>query len=187
MSSEKAPSTSELFEVASQDKHLQDKLRLVRILDSVQTAITLLGLLMGLTVLGVSANTLSVYNYTKPIEGSILSLWPQEFNIKPAVALVACSAIITVFHIVNLVFAKVQFVCVSSLLSLLFTSILTTPSTAPHNIPHPTLPLLRPPLHLPHRRSRRRRPLLLRQRLGLGRQLLLLDLPVAFRPHVDAA
>lgn len=111
MSSEKAPSTSEIFENASRDKHLQNKLRTVRILDSVQTAITLLGLLMGLTVLGVSANTLSVYDSTKPLPGSFLSLWPQEFDIRPTVALVAGSAIITVLHMVALVFAKVQVVC----------------------------------------------------------------------------
>lgn len=189
MSSEKAPSTSELFEVASQDKHLQGKLRIVRILDSVQTAITLLGLLLGLTVLGVSANTLSVYNYTKPLPGSFLSLWPQEFNIQPAVALVACSAIITVLHMVALVFPKVQFVCLSYFSHCWYKKpqILTRHHIASHNLNRPSLSLLCPPLHLPCLRSRRRHLLLLRQRLRLRRHVPVLDLPVARGPHVDAA
>ncbi|KAK3692375.1 hypothetical protein B0T22DRAFT_435661 [Podospora appendiculata] len=104
---EKGPSSSE-FEVESRDNHLHSKVRTIRMVDTARIAATALALLMGLTVLGVSSNTLSVYDYTHLTSDFFLPLWPEEFNIRPTVALVAGSVFVIVSNIAALCFSKVQ-------------------------------------------------------------------------------
>jgi hypothetical protein len=103
---EKGNSTFD-FEVDSQDQHLQSKTRALRLVDSVRIGATALALLMGLTVLGVSANTLSVYDSTHVSSDFLLALWPDEFNIRPTVALVVGSAFVIATNIVALCFSKI--------------------------------------------------------------------------------
>lgn len=96
------------FEVDSQDTYLQSRVRMLRVLDSVRIGITSLALLMGLSILGVSADTLAVYNKTNV--GPLLPLWPDDFNLKPTVALVVGSTIVFLVNLVSLVFSKVRYV-----------------------------------------------------------------------------
>jgi hypothetical protein len=108
------PQTSD-FEVDSHDLHLQSKTKTLRMVDNARIATTALALLMGITVLGVSGNTLAVWNdtYVSPSD-FYLPLWPEEFNIRPTVALVAGSAFVIVANIVGLCFSKVQVVSACS-------------------------------------------------------------------------
>lgn len=99
------------FEVDSQDLHLQSKVRSLRLVDTARISLTALALLMGLTVLGVSADALHVYNETHLGREFRLPLWPDEFNLRPTVALVAGAAVVVVCNAVSLVGSKVQSVC----------------------------------------------------------------------------
>ncbi|KAK3375064.1 hypothetical protein B0H63DRAFT_526349 [Podospora didyma] len=96
------------FEAESQDLHLQAKVRSIRTLDNARIGTTALALLMGITILGVSGNTLKVYDDTHVPYDFLLPLWPDEFNIRPTVALVVGSAIVTLSNIAALCFSKVQ-------------------------------------------------------------------------------
>ncbi|EON98089.1 hypothetical protein UCRPA7_6361 [Phaeoacremonium minimum UCRPA7] len=96
-------------EVESHDLHLQAKTRTLRLLDGARISVTTLALLCGITVLGVSGDALNVYNTTSVSHDFPLSLWPDEFNIRPTVALVVGSSIVTVTNIVALLCSKVRY------------------------------------------------------------------------------
>ncbi|KAK0623337.1 hypothetical protein B0T14DRAFT_452965 [Immersiella caudata] len=108
---EKGPASHSDFEVDSRDMHLQSKVRSLRVVDNARVGATALALLMSITILGVSGNTLAVYDHTR-LPGDFnslfsLALWPAEFNIRPTVALVVGSSIIMVTNIAALCFSKV--------------------------------------------------------------------------------
>lgn len=105
---EKGNASSSEFEVDSRDLHLQSKVKTARTLDNARVAVTALALLMGLTVLGVSANTLSVYDRTHVAGDFLLALWPEEFNIRPNISLVIGSVFVVISNIAALCFSKVQ-------------------------------------------------------------------------------
>ncbi|KAK4252339.1 hypothetical protein C7999DRAFT_27065 [Corynascus novoguineensis] len=92
------------FEADSQDRHLQSKLRAISMTDSARAGTTVLALLMGLTILGISANTLRVYQDTHVSREFMLPLWPDDFNIRPTLALVVGSAIVLVANAVGVIF-----------------------------------------------------------------------------------
>jgi len=109
---EKGQSSTSDFEVASRDTHLHSKVRSLRMVDNARVGATALALLMAITILGVSGNTLAVYDHTR-LPGDFnalfsLALWPAEFNIRPTVSLVVGSSIIMVTNIAALCFSKVQ-------------------------------------------------------------------------------
>jgi len=105
--SNRSQGSASSFEADSQDRHLQSKLRTVSMVDSARTGTTVLAFLMGLTVLGISANTLRVYQDTHVSQEYMLPLWPDEFNIRPTVSLVIGSVIVLVANIVALCFSHV--------------------------------------------------------------------------------
>lgn len=109
MASEKNNGNVSDFEVDSQDLHYQSKVRSLRMIDGARVGLTTVALLMGLTILGVSGNTINVYNNTR-ISSDILSLalWPDDFNLQPTVALVVGSTIVFVSNVVSLLFSKVR-------------------------------------------------------------------------------
>lgn len=96
------------FEVDSQDLHLQSKVRTLRMLDGARIGLTILALAMGITILGVSADTLAVYDATHVPREFLLPLWPDSFNLRPTVALVVGSTIVLVANAVSLLFSKVH-------------------------------------------------------------------------------
>lgn len=122
----------------SKDLHLQSKMRTLRALDSARVGTTALALLMGLTVLGISANTLRVYQETHVSAEFMLPLWPDEFNIRPTVSLVIGSTIVLVANIIALAFSQVGAVRPPSLSpSLNQTNHPFLPSSAPAQPPTP--------------------------------------------------
>ncbi|KAK1835094.1 hypothetical protein QBC39DRAFT_327568 [Podospora conica] len=111
---EKRPSHSSFSGSSAHDAHLASKLRALTTVDNVRMATTALATLMGMTVLGVSGNTLAVYDHTKLPAGSSASallgggLWPTEFNIRPTVSLVAGAVFVVLAGIAGLVGGKVK-------------------------------------------------------------------------------
>jgi hypothetical protein len=105
--SNRSQNSASSFEGASQDLHLESKMRSARLVDSARAGTTVLALLMGLTVLGVSGNTLRVYNDTNVSPEFMLPLWPDAFNARPTVALVIGSVIVFIANIIALCFSHV--------------------------------------------------------------------------------
>lgn len=102
---EKASASS--FEIDDNDLHLRQQVKMLRIVDTVRTGLTGLALVMGVAILGVSANTLNVYRETHLPSDFLLALWPESFDLRPTTTLVATAAIITLTNIIALVFSKV--------------------------------------------------------------------------------
>ena len=102
------------------DAAYQKSVRKARVVESVRLGLTTLALLAGVTILGTSADTLSVYNTTHLGQDYFLPLWPTNFDIRPTIALVTCSAIIFVVSAVSIVVSKLPPVCIPTLLPLLF-------------------------------------------------------------------
>jgi len=96
------------FEVDSQDFHLQSQIKTLRRVDSIRVGVTLLALLMGLSILGVSADAVNTYNATHVSYDFLLPLWPDEFDLRPTVALVVGATLVMVANALSLVASKVQ-------------------------------------------------------------------------------
>ncbi|KAK8855910.1 hypothetical protein PGQ11_011822 [Apiospora arundinis] len=101
----KVTASSSDFEVDPRDVAYQGHVKSIRLADSVRVGLTALALLCGLTILGTSSDALMVYNTTNV---SHLPLWPQQFDLRPSVALVVGSVIVVLTKIVSLVFSKVK-------------------------------------------------------------------------------
>jgi hypothetical protein len=98
------------FEVDSNDLHFQSKVKTLKVLEGARTGLTVAALLCGITILGLSADALAVYNDTHIGQDFLLPLWPDNFNVRPTVALVAGSAIVVIANAVGLLFGKVKVV-----------------------------------------------------------------------------
>lgn len=103
----KVTASSSDFEVDPRDVAYQGHVKSILLADSVRVGLTALALLCGLTILGTSSDALMVYNTTNV---SHLPLWPQQFDLRPSVALVVGSVIVVLTNIVSLVFSKVKMV-----------------------------------------------------------------------------
>ncbi len=92
---------------------IQRSNRLPRIIESVRLAITLLILLCGLTILGTTADALSVYNKTHLGQEFNLPLWPpaRAFDVGPTVAILVGSAVVVVASAGAIGFSRVPTVC----------------------------------------------------------------------------
>ncbi|TLS27581.1 hypothetical protein PpBr36_05182 [Pyricularia pennisetigena] len=108
----KEKASASQFEIDTQDHHLRGKVRAIKMLDSVRTGLTMLALIMGISILGVSADTLQVYNATSVPPGyeQLLPLWPQNFNLRPTVALVVGAAFVVVANAVSVVCSRIAIV-----------------------------------------------------------------------------
>ncbi|TLD20737.1 hypothetical protein PspLS_08343 [Pyricularia sp. CBS 133598] len=108
----KEKASASQFEIDTQDHHLKSKVRTINMLDSVRTGLTILALIMGISILGVSADTLQVYNATSVPPGyeQLLPLWPQNFNIRPTVALVVGAAFVVVANAVSVLCSRIAIV-----------------------------------------------------------------------------
>ncbi|GAP90006.1 hypothetical protein SAMD00023353_4300400 [Rosellinia necatrix] len=105
---QKGSASAANFEIDPRDLAYQRQRGMIRLLNSVRVGLTVLALLSGITILGTSANAVMVYNNTHVAAGFHLPLWPDEFDLRPAVALVVGSSIIIVANLVSLVFTKVR-------------------------------------------------------------------------------
>lgn len=102
------------FEVDAHDLQLKSKSRMAGMVHSLRIAMTVLALAAGITILGLSGNSLAVYKNTYVPDDYLLPLWPGSFDIRPTTALVAGSAIVTVASIISLCASKTPSVSVSS-------------------------------------------------------------------------
>lgn len=97
-------------EVNLQDVQYQKHLKKIRLVDAARVGLTVFALLCGFTVLGTSADTLAVYNSTHLSGEFHLPLWPDQFDLRPTIALVVGSSIVVFVNIVSLLFSKVKVV-----------------------------------------------------------------------------
>ncbi|KAI0834909.1 hypothetical protein F5Y06DRAFT_144743 [Hypoxylon sp. FL0890] len=90
------------------DLEYQRYMKKIRVVDAARIGLTGLALLCGFTILGTSADTLAVYNATHLPGDFYLPLWPDQFDLRPTIALVVGSSIVVFAHLVSLLFSKVQ-------------------------------------------------------------------------------
>jgi len=76
-------------------------------LSHAQFGLSLLALLSSLVILGTTADTLAVYNTTHLDENFFLPLWPNDFNIKPTIALIVCGSIIVLANVISVSFMRI--------------------------------------------------------------------------------
>ncbi|WYZ40495.1 hypothetical protein EsH8_IV_000836 [Colletotrichum jinshuiense] len=96
------------FEIDSEDVRLPPQTHVLRSVDAARVSLTALALLAGITILGVSADALAVYDATHVPANYLLPLWPDAFDLRPTVALVVGSSIVVVANLVSLLFSRVQ-------------------------------------------------------------------------------
>lgn len=190
----KTDMASSHFEIDNgNDQYLRKQAKIVAMLDAVRIAITTLALLAGLTILGLAGNTLAVYNSTRLQETSWLSLWPADLDLRPTVALVVGSSLVTLANIAGLVCSKMPLVSESLHFlephNIFFHSrrhgwLTNRPSTPdPQEQPPPHTNDVRRTSARLHSRAHRHHLLLRRQRLHHHRHPAQLDLPLAVRLH----
>lgn len=123
------PSSTPDSDLESHDVPPHPLLRTLHLVDAARGALTAVGLLAGLSVLGVSADALATYRDTHLPPEFRLPLWPEKFNIGPTIALVVCSAVIVVANGASLALCRGKSV------------------SAPNKLTHTARP--RPPRHSP--------------------------------------
>lgn len=87
--------------------------KLVSKLDAVRLGLLSLAAASAVTVMGTAGDALATYNNTTLGSEYIISMWPNEFDIRPTSALVACSTIVLISSLISLVGLKLN--AVSSL------------------------------------------------------------------------
>ena len=106
----KGQATASDFEVDAHDSHYQSTMKSIRLADTVRVSLTALALLMGITIVGVSGDTLAVYNTTHISGDFFLPLWPEEFDLRPTVALVVGGIVVLLTNIISVVASKAKVV-----------------------------------------------------------------------------
>lgn len=107
------------FEDDSQDLQISSKFRMFHMVNNARLALTVVALAAAITVLGVSADSIAVYNATHVPDNYFLPLWPATFNLRPTVALIVTSAVVIVVNGLSLVISRTQLVSVSCLTSVM--------------------------------------------------------------------
>lgn len=106
-SSLKHEMVSSHYEVDGHDRYLQKQSKMLRMVDAARLSITTLSLICGIVIMGLSSDAISVYNSTRISEAGWLSIWPSSFDLRPTVALVVGSCIVTIANIAGLVCSRV--------------------------------------------------------------------------------
>lgn len=108
MAAETKPQFSpEVTDFESYEESRPSNARRTRVVESARQGLTVLTLLLGLSIVGTSGETLRVYNKTHVSSNFLLPLWPFDLNLRPTVALVTCSSILVVSSIIALIGSKV--------------------------------------------------------------------------------
>jgi hypothetical protein len=100
-------STSD-FESETHDIELQSKTRIFHIVERSRVTLTAVGLVVAVAALGLSADSLSVYNNTHVPARFLLPLWPENFDIRPTNALIAGSVIVVLVNGFALLTSQIQ-------------------------------------------------------------------------------
>lgn len=107
MGFEKRGDTSS-FEVDSQDHSIQKKIKTLRHDETVRIGLLALALAMGITIMGLGADVISVYNRTHVPSDYLLALWPDELSLTPTTILVGGSATVVVVNAIGLLVSKIE-------------------------------------------------------------------------------
>lgn len=118
--------TSDVEEFDTRTAGQRNGLGMARMVESARLGLTVLALLMGTTIVATSADALGVYNNTHLSQEFFLPLWPNEFDVRPSVALIACGTIILLTSAISLALSKVPSVCPVPLLPFQFPYLLVT-------------------------------------------------------------
>ncbi|OAA44844.1 hypothetical protein NOR_03598 [Metarhizium rileyi] len=94
------------FELDVNELQSHSRVRRVNAIDGFRAALTILALVVSVVILGLSADTLSVYHATHLPADFLLPLWPESFDIRPTTSLVAGSAIVTAMNLLSLLASK---------------------------------------------------------------------------------
>lgn len=96
------------FEVETQQLDFQAKHRLYRVVDSTRVLLTTVALAASVAALGLSADSLLVYNNTHVPAEFLLPLWPEKFDLRPTHALIAGSTIIVIANGISLLASQIN-------------------------------------------------------------------------------
>ncbi|KAJ6782557.1 hypothetical protein PWT90_01385 [Aphanocladium album] len=110
MSQLKNEVSSSDFEIEADDRHTVPKVGMLRVVDTLRVGLCILALAAGAAVLGLGADTLAVYRATSLPADYMLHLWPEEFDVRPTNALIACGALVLVANSLALAMSRVSFV-----------------------------------------------------------------------------
>ncbi len=106
MASEKPEFTPEVSDFEGHDEPRRS-LGKARIVESARLGLTLFTLLMAMSIVGTTADSLAVYNKTHIADNFLLPLWPVEFNLGPTISLVTGGSIIILSNTMSLIGSKV--------------------------------------------------------------------------------
>lgn len=97
------------FKMSDFEQPIEDRQKFgtARIAESIRLALTVLTLLMAISIVGMTANSLSVYNQTHVASDFLLPLWPAQFNLGPTISLVTGGSIIILSSAISLIASKV--------------------------------------------------------------------------------
>jgi len=102
------PSSTSSSSSVTCDAQVQSKQRTLRALSFALTGTASLGLLLGLCVLGLAANTLRVYDDTNLGPQYFLPLWPRDTSLKPTIGFIVAGSLAVVGNIFVLGLGRVN-------------------------------------------------------------------------------
>lgn len=103
-----APASTSGFESDAASLAWHPVVKKLSLVEAIRVSLTTAALFCGIIILAVSADTMTVYNNTHLPADFLLPLWPDQFDIRPTIALVAGSSIVNLSNIISLVFTKVN-------------------------------------------------------------------------------
>jgi hypothetical protein len=102
------------FETESRRLAIDSKMRTLRIVDASALAMTAIATLAGVAVLSLAADNLKVYHATYLPPEFLLSLWPEEVDLRPTEALVGAGAVAILVNLIALAASRLRAVCIES-------------------------------------------------------------------------
>lgn len=98
---------------------VDSRFRTLSLVDNIKSALSVLALAAGLTIMGLSAHGVSVYHATHLPGDFLLPLWPADFDLRPTVALLVGSVIVILVNLLSVVMNKIKMVRNNSIINLL--------------------------------------------------------------------
>lgn len=96
------------FEVEAASIETSSRIRTLRAVNALRSALTWLSIVLAVVVLGVSADALDTYYATSVGPEFLLQLWPGQFDVRPTQAFVAGSVVVLVANLVAQVVGEIR-------------------------------------------------------------------------------
>lgn len=106
--SSKTEISSSNFETDIDHVHIDSKFRMFQLAENLRLGLSVLAFAAAITVMGISAHAVAVYDATHLPEDFLLPLWPAKFDLRPNEAMVAGSVVVIVANAVSLVVNKIK-------------------------------------------------------------------------------